>query len=350
MAAATRRGPGLRGGAGRAGGAAGERGVGAPWPRLAADQPRQGAVPRRRAERGWSPLRGHETRPHPLRRHRRTGHPPVPGPPAGEPPPIPGWRVPQGLLAENGAAARAGLVAALAQRGRRSRRDGVVLAGGGTGRPGLAGQRRGRRAPSVDLDDRGPRRALLGDVRPRPRRRHLVRRSARARPAAPQRARAPRRPGLPEGERAARHPDPRADRAGLLVRGHPPLGEAGVAGRRCNGAGARELGVAQGRAQGLGPARLHAERHQPDVGVGVQPAGRGRCPGLGAGLMGRARRPSARTAIPCVRSSGCRSACLPSAEVSASRSTGSALERPDQRRTHDQGATRCHPRSSPCPA
>ncbi len=73
----------------------------------------------------------------------------------------------------------------------------------------------------------------------------------------------------------------------------PCVGGDAVAGHRRHGSRAGQLAMAQGRARGAGPPRLHAERHQQDAGGAVQRPPRTRRARVGAARVGRAGRPRA---------------------------------------------------------
>ncbi len=96
-----------------------------------------------------------------------------------------------------------------------------------------------------------------------------------------------------QADRQARHPDLDPDHPRPVVRDHPRLGREAVPFGRGGGAGAGQLEVAEVAARRPGPARLHPERHRQHAGRALQPAARGRCAGVGADPLGRARRPEA---------------------------------------------------------
>ena len=171
----------------------------------AADQPRQGAVPRQVGP-GWG-QGADQARPHPAPRGDGAGHAPVPGRPARQPPPLPRRHRQARLLAQGGAVARAGLDHPLALRGPRPRRDRVVLRRRLARRARLDGELRRHRAAPVDVHGGRAPPADLGDDRHRPGGQGDLRRRARAGAPVPHRARPPRRGGVPEGHRQARHPD-----------------------------------------------------------------------------------------------------------------------------------------------
>ena len=231
------------------------------WRRSQAHQPRQDAV------RGRSDA-DHQARAHPLLRADRTDDAAPPRRPAAQPAAVPQRRRRARVLAEGHPRHRAGVADPLARdrrrrpRGpsgqrppaRRSRRD-----------AGLARQPGELRDPRLD---RAAARAVAADVRlhrHRSRRGHDLGRDPGPGQAVPDRARASRRARLPEDDRQARHPDLDPGRAALPLRRDERLGRARLPGRRVDRPGAHLLGVGEGRAQGPGAARLHAEREHQDA-------------------------------------------------------------------------------------
>ena len=137
----------------------------------------------------------------------------------------------------------------------------------------------------MDVLHRRPAPPDLGAHRHRPRPGDLLRRRAGARPAVPHGARPPRRRRRRQGDRPAGRADLRADRGRSDLRGDPDLGRAAVAGGGLDGARAGQLALAQGRARGPRPPRLHPERGEQDARGALQrPAGR-----RGARLGARSR-------------------------------------------------------------
>ena len=163
---------------------------------VAADEPRQGAVPG-----APSPHGDHQAGPDPLLRQRRAGDAAVPRRSTGEPASLPRRDRQEGLLAQGRTRACAGLDRTVAQRRRRPRRDRVLPRVRHARGAGLGGELRRDRDPSVDVHRPRSGPPDLGDDRHRSGDGGQLRRRADARPAAPRRARPPRRAGGTEGDR-----------------------------------------------------------------------------------------------------------------------------------------------------